>query len=306
MSGYGAGARWNDETQSWEPVADTPGPQPPPFQPQPQPQPLPIRPPVPPQLPPYEPGVGADAGTGLGPGADPGSGSGFGPGPGPGPGPASAPGRSRNAVVAGVVAAVLVAGGVGGWLVWGRDGDGSGKGTAGAPGTTATSPADPGPSSDPSSDSPSPSDSSAPMDDMPPPGFHAVEDPVGFTIAVPENWNRTSSAEGVFYNSPDGKSLVQIFTLGDPATTPYTSLEQTSRNLAAKPGYEQIALERTGEGDTAELVYAYDREEGRRKVVDRAFTGTDGRQYAILVAGPETDWPRQRETLGTALEFFRP
>ncbi|KKZ69389.1 hypothetical protein VO63_34485 [Streptomyces showdoensis] len=225
------------------------------------------------------------------------------------PGPVPGSGRSRHAVVAGVVAAVLAAGGVGGWLVWGGDGDG--KGTAGPPAVTSTATDGPGPSSGQDSGTPSdpasPSGGPAATDREPPPGFHTVEDPEGFTIAVPVNWNRTSSAtEGVFYHSPDGKSLVQIFTLAAPGTPPYESLRQTSGNLAAKPGYQELSLERTGPGDAAELVYAYDREEGRRKVVDRAFTGTDGRQHAILVAGPETDWPQQRGTLTTALEFFRP
>ncbi|MEV7278496.1 serine/arginine repetitive matrix protein 2 [Streptomyces sp. NPDC093111] len=295
MSGYGGEVRWNDEKQSWETVTGPPAPRPSPPAAQPAPlriqpvQPLPGQPPLPPT---YDPTVGLDPGPASPPGA-------FAP---------PAPGRSRNAVVAGVVVAVLAAGGVGSWLVWGRDGDP--KGAAGSPGTSVSAPADPGRTSDPASaspsDSPSPSDSSAPMDDMPPPGFRAVEDPEGFVIAVPEGWSRTSSKEGVFYHSPDGKSLFQIFTLAAPDTTPYESLQQTSRTLAGNPGYAEISLERTGEGDTAELVYAYDRQEGRRKVVDRAFTGTDGRQHAILVAGPETDWPKQREDLTIALQFFRP
>ncbi|MFE1382766.1 hypothetical protein ACFW6S_27865 [Streptomyces sp. NPDC058740] len=287
MSGYGGEARWNDETQSWEQgPAATPGSGPAPLLPPP---------------PSYDPTVGPI------PGPQPG------PVPGSMPGPGTGPGRPRTAVVAGVVAAVLAAGAVGGWLTFGRGDDG--KGTAGPPSTSVSATDSPSGSDSPSdgpsdsggpSDSASPSDSSAPMDDMPPPGFHAVDDPAGFTVAVPENWNRTSSAEGVFYNSPDGKSLIQIFTLAEPDSTPYESLQRTSQNLTAKPGYEQIGLERTGEGDAAELVYAYDRTEGRRKVVDRAFTGTDGSQHAILVAGPESDWPKQRETLTTVLEFFRP
>lgn len=95
--------------------------------------------------------------------------------------------------------------------------------------------------------------------------------------------------------------------------TPYEALRAASEDgRANKPGYQEISLERlTGEpgvpADSAELVYAYARDDGsRRKVVDRAFTAADGNHYTILAAGPEGEWPKQRESLRVALEFFRP
>ncbi|MFJ9578686.1 hypothetical protein ACIRQF_20225 [Streptomyces sp. NPDC101191] len=213
---------------------------------------------------------------------------------------------ARNAVIAGVVVAVLAAGSVGGWFLWGRGGtdDGKGRGTTAAPGVSATSgsatDADGAPTGTPS-DSPSPSDG------VPPAGFRLVEES-GFTLAVPEGWNRTASGSSVFYNAPDGLGLVQVYRLDEPEITPYEALRQTSRDLAAKnPGYREISLARTGPGDeSVELVYSYDRTEGRRKVVDRAFVAGDGKQYAVLAAGPESAWPEQRKTLDTALEFFEP
>ncbi|MFG3346744.1 hypothetical protein ACGF1Z_16960 [Streptomyces sp. NPDC048018] len=209
-------------------------------------------------------------------------------------------------MIAGVVVGVLAAGSVGGWLLWGRGGsdDGKGSGATAAPSAPATSGpasgADGGPSGT-ASDSPSPSDG------VPPAGFRLVRES-GFALAVPEGWNRTSSGSSVFYNAPDGLGLVQVYSLDEPGITPYEALRQTSRDLAAKnPGYREISLTRTGAGeDAAELVYSYDRTEGRRKVVDRAFVGGDGRQYAVLAAGPESAWPEQRRTLDTALEFFTP
>ncbi|MFF0433218.1 hypothetical protein ACFYU9_13450 [Streptomyces sp. NPDC004327] len=207
--------------------------------------------------------------------------------------------------MAAAVVAVLVAGGVGGWLLWGRD---SGTGPGPTAGPSATASEAPVTSSGAPSASDSASDSASPSEGAPPPGTRLVEDVAGFTIAVPEGWNRTTSGASVFYNAPDGASLVQVFTIDEPGLSPYDALRETSRNLAEKnPGYQEISLERTGtDGKEAELVYAYDRTEGRRKVVDRAFTGSDGRQYAVLAAGPETDWPGQRETLDTALRFFKP
>ncbi|MFI8827472.1 hypothetical protein [Streptomyces sp. NPDC053431] len=210
-------------------------------------------------------------------------------------------------MIAGVVVAVLVAGSVGGWFLWGRGGSGggTGQGPTAAPSVSASTSASPsgsdGTPSGTASESPSPSDGA------PPAGYRLVEES-GFTLAVPEGWNRTSSGASVFYNAPDGLSLVQVYILDEPGITPYEALRQTSRDLAAQnPGYREISLGRTGAGGAdAELVYAYDRSEGRRKVVDRAFTGGDGRQYAVLAAGPESTWPEQRKTLDTALRFFKP
>ncbi|MFF0472334.1 hypothetical protein [Streptomyces sp. NPDC004284] len=220
--------------------------------------------------------------------------------------------RSRAALAAGVAVAVLAAGSVGAWAVWGGGKDG--KDPVAGPPASVSAPTSESESPSPSSELPSesPSDTSAPMDDMPPPGYHGVEDPQGFTIAVPEGWNRTESDQGVFYNAPDGQSLVQVFVVHEAGLTPYDALRGASEDgRTNKPGYEELSLERvTGEpgapADSAELVYAYDREGGRRKVVDRAFTGADGNHYAILAAGPETAWPKQREVLRVALDHFAP
>ncbi|MFI0922991.1 hypothetical protein [Streptomyces sp. NPDC021012] len=224
------------------------------------------------------------------------------------PVPAPRP-RSRAVLAAGVAVAVLAAGSVGAWVVWGGGKNGKDP-VAGPPASVSSTPTSEPPSSEPPSASPS--DTSTPMDDIPPPGYHGVEDPQGFTIAVPEGWNRTESDQGVFYNAPDGLSLVQVFVVKEAGLTPYEALRGASEDgRANKPGYEELSLERvTGEpgapADSAELVYAYDRAGGRRKVVDRAFTGPDGTHYAILAAGPETSWPKQREILRVALDYFHP
>ncbi len=340
MSGYGGGggARWNDETQSWESGGTAPGPVggagggpvvPPP-------------PPPPEYAPEYAPDHGPDHGPGR---AIPEYVSTDAPAHPPVHPPAHVPvyvpetggwrtpvtgeaapaarTRSRTVVAAGVVVAVLVAGSAGGWLLWGKDGDAKPPVASGPPASVPTPPESTDPTgtgsgdptgSEPSSDTPSPSDGTTPpTDDMPPPGYRAVEDLKGFTVAVPEGWDRTESDQGVFYNAPDGRSLLQVFVVTEAGLTPYEALRGASEDgRANKPGYREISLERvTGEAgapaDSVELVYAYDRADGsRRKVVDRAFTAADGTHYAILAAGPESAWPKQREVLRVALDFFSP
>ncbi|TGB13231.1 hypothetical protein E4099_10375 [Streptomyces palmae] len=135
-----------------------------------------------------------------------------------------------------------------------------------------------------------------------------TDDPAGFTIDVPQGWERTEKQDGVFYTSPGGRWLVQIFTMEHPETTPYESLANTERHLSANnDGYQLVSLDTLGSGDAAELQYAYDSPSlGPRRVIDRAFTGSDGAQYAILVAGPASDWPQQQQVQSVALDGFCP
>ncbi|MFI9213455.1 serine/arginine repetitive matrix protein 2 [Streptomyces sp. NPDC053253] len=325
-------ARWNDETQSWETAGGTRAPGPSPI-PAPAPGPVaapgagPVVPPPPPppsyapEAPPsytpapsHAPAYVPETGEWQYPTA-----------------PAPAAGgraRTRGAVAAGAAVAVLAAGSVGAWLVWGKD-DGGKAGAGGGPAVSVSAPVETpsdyptdSPTEDPTdsptvdpTDTASPSGSASstqPADGVPPPAYSVQKDLKGFTIAVPDGWDRTESDQGIFYNAPDGKSLLQVFVITEPDLTPYEALRGASDDgKANKPGYVEIGLDRvTGEpgapADSAELVYAYDREGGRRKVVDRAFTAADGNHYAILSAGPETDWPKQREVLRVALEFFRP
>ncbi|WP_435974453.1 hypothetical protein [Streptomyces sp. Qhu_M48] len=346
MSGHGGGgARWNDETQSWESDGAAPGPVggagdgpaggvggvpggvagghvggagDGPV----------VLPPPPPQYTPEPaPGYAPEyAVPGHAPAYVPETGGWRYPVPGSAPATDARP-RSRAAVAAGVAVAVLAAGSVGGWLLWGRDGGtpaaggGPAVSVSDAPETTDTSgtgdPTDSGEptgTTGPTSGSPTPSGPSAtPTAGAPPAGYRVQKDLRGFTIAAPEGWNRTESDEGgVFFNAPDGRSLLQVFIVTEAGMTPYEALRAVSEDgRANKPGYEELSLERvTGDpgapADAAELVYQYAREEGRRKVVDRAFTAPDGNHYAILAAGPVTDWPKQREVLRVALQFFQP
>ncbi len=362
MSGQGGvptgGARWNDETQSWESgaVESTPAPTWPegpagPVAPEGAGPPGPgasgpaapegagsvgsVVPegagpvgPVAPVGPPAPQAAGVSGPVAPPPPPPPEYAPDYGPGHLPGP-PGHAPdaggwqypappvpaprARSRVVLAAGVAVAVLAAGSVGAWLVWGRSENGAGP-AAGPPASVSATAETGDPTSEAPSETPSesPSDTSTPLDDVPPPGYRAQEDLKGFTIAVPEGWDRTESEQGVFYNAPDGRSLIQVFVIQEAGMTPYEALRGASEDgRTNKPGYTEISLERvTGEpgapADSAELVYAYDREGGRRKVVDRAFTAEDGNQYAVLAAGPDADWPKQRERLRVALDFFRP
>ncbi|RDG35804.1 hypothetical protein [Streptomyces corynorhini] len=239
---------------------------------------------------------------------------------------------SRNVVVALAAAAVVGASGTTAAIMLGRDGDGSGKVTASPTEERATptergptgaegpaSGGGEGPAGDPSSPgvpSTSPSDPSddAKPSDSPPSGYRLAEDPQGFTLAVPGDWERTRNKNGVFYRAADGRSLLQIFAVGDHGPTTLEQARQSSTAIKGNPGYreERIGSVDSGaenpSGDAVELVYSYDNKEvgSRRLCVERFFTATDHQQYAVLAAAPAGDISVQRTLLDTALAHFEP
>ncbi|WP_128433261.1 hypothetical protein [Streptomyces cyaneus] len=209
-----------------------------------------------------------------------------------------APRRAHRLLPALLTAAVLGAGvGTGVWYLI-RD-DAPATGTAPLPRVTVTTP------SAPTLNSPSPSPSSLP-------GYRRAQDPVGYTLHVPEDWIRSQKqgdkAPVVRYDSPDGGRSLQIFALAED--TPAESLDLAENDpgygFSNQPGYQ--ALDRASAATWSELTYRYDDEnKGPRQVIDHRFEAADGTPYAIRAAGPEDLAPALvREPLAAALESFCP
>ncbi|WP_406397133.1 hypothetical protein [Streptomyces uncialis] len=295
--------RWNPETQRWE---RDPGP----------------------QGAPPAPGWAGGPGQAGGPGW--GGGSGWGGGPTPGGGP----GWGRGPVIALVAGGVLAVAGVVLWLTADRDGGGGDESrrtdstgyhwSPPATGGSQTSPTGGGASLD-SPDgtggtngtdgtTPGGQDTAPGGGESPSPGFVRVTEPTrGFTIAVPEGWEHSLEDGSVFYRSPDQRGLVQVF--GASGADPLEAVGLAERPLKSREDYRRLALGRVDSGpenpsgDAAELHYSYRNEDvgGVRECVDRVFTGTDGKQHAVLACSPPgAAGLAARRVLDTALADFAP
>ncbi|WP_369171870.1 hypothetical protein AB5J49_29515 [Streptomyces sp. R28] len=211
-----------------------------------------------------------------------------------------APPRARRLLLVLVAAAVFGAGlGAGVWFLIRGDSAATGAGRTPLPGAAVTAPSPSTPGSLASASAPGP-------------GYRRAQDPVGYTLDVPEEWIRSQrqgeKAPVVLYGSPeDGRSL-QIFALAE--NTPAESLDLAENDpgygFSTQPGYQ--ALDRASAATWSELTYRYDDEnQGPRQVVDHRFEAADGTLYAIRAAGPEDLAPALvREPLTAALESFCP
>ncbi|MER6985020.1 hypothetical protein ABT317_50840, partial [Streptomyces carpinensis] len=144
------------------------------------------------------------------------------------------------------------------------------------------------------------------------PGYRRTQDPVGYTVDVPEGWTRRQKqgekAPVVYYDSPSDGRQLQIFavTEGTPATSLDLAENDPGYGFARQPGYQ--VLNRDSGSTWAELTYRYDdRDKGPRQVVDHRFQAADGTLYALRVSGPVTlPADRIRAPLTAALASFCP
>lgn len=233
----------------------------------------------------------------------------------PPPSPPS-PGPRRLLVI--LTAMVVLGSGVGAgvWFLT-RDGGVGAHATPGPSVVVTTSAPTSAPTQATPSIPPSITPSVAPQESLPAspstaPGYRLADDPVGYSIVVPEGWTRRQKqgekAPVVFYDAPDDGRQLQIFRLAEDS--PAESLHQAENDpgfgFAHQPGYQ--ALERDEDSTWSELTYRYDDEDkGARQVIDHRFEAADGRYYAIRASGPEDLSPAQvREPLSMALSSFCP
>ncbi|MFI1013440.1 hypothetical protein [Streptomyces sp. NPDC020965] len=259
------------------------------------------------------------------------------------PGPAQ---LGRPQIIVFAVVAVLAVAGITTWVATtGGDDRSEGKsGSSGAPSTPYepdTETWDPSTESiesdgvsesvepsEPPSDALSESPSDSPSESMsptagsdagtpgaPPAGYRVAADAKGFSLGVPEGWTRSSTAQGVFYHSPDKLSLLQIFTVGEGGMTSLQAVEVTSVNVERRSSnFRELSIgsvrggPENPAGDAAELHYAYDdaKTVGVRECIERVFTAKGGTMYAVLGCAPDDRSPFQRELLTTALNHFSP
>jgi hypothetical protein len=223
--------------------------------------------------------------------------------------------RQRQALKA-VFAALTACGLVfGTWALGWKDEPEPPPGSEARPGPVVSGPAAASPPAQTPTDAeaePSASDSAAP-----PEGYEVTEDSEGYTVAVPEGWERRTESrddgsETVFYETPGGARQLQIFWVED--ADPESSLELAEKNAEKNEGYDRKGLDHfdSGEsGSAARLEYTYESDEygGTRHVVDHRFEAQDGQLYAIVGYGPaddSEDGDAEKELVDTALAFFCP
>ncbi|MFI5754251.1 serine/threonine-protein kinase [Streptomyces sp. NPDC051569] len=246
------------------------------------------------------------SGTGVGVGT---SGSGVGAGSGGGGGVGPVPARRRTALVAGALVAVVAGAGAVSLSLFPDGGEGrGGHGGSSAPPV----PAGPGQSSGPTTvGTPV---SALPAGEAPgpaPAGYRAVNDPMGFTLAVPEGFTRSHDDERVYYVSADRAFRVGI-RIQEPIPGGPTAAMRLSDAEGAdtNPGYRDGSVTPTTHNGFSAALWeftwnGFTRAEGARHTFDLCWD-ENGRMYDVWVSSPVDRLDESRGQFDTALDSFVP
>ncbi|MYX02930.1 serine/threonine-protein kinase [Streptomyces sp. PgraA7] len=224
----------------------------------------------------------------------------------PAPGPVSAPvtrragSRWRTVLVVVVAAAVLGGAAV---LLAMKYGEGSGAPAGGRGGPAAGStPSAPGTTPEPTS----------PASEIPD-GWHRVDDPAGFSLVVPEGWERQVNEGQIDYTPDNGAHRIRISVDPDPDFDhPYLHVENMEEQLSTRlPGYRRIGMEKNTFRDRPGALWEFTWNEtkdhpGPRHGIDQMYYGgTGGPEYALYLTAPQEGWEASREKFDIMLRSWR-
>ncbi len=195
-------------------------------------------------------------------------------------------------LAAGVVAVAAIAGGA--WWLTQQGGTGDGPGS---PGPSASHTSGPSPSATPS---------------RPPvaEGYHRVKDRLGFSVDVPDGWQRKEQAGGeqVDYVAPSGLTGLKFGVLDFAGNSPIKHWRELEPEVEEKsPDYRRLRMNATtylGQ-DAAIWEYTWQGRTRSYHAVDLGFAQEGAQHYALYLSAPEAEWGTAKKYFDMAVKTFR-
>ncbi|QYX83007.1 serine/threonine-protein kinase [Streptomyces akebiae] len=255
--------------------------------------------------------TGAVVGWGDGSGGFGGSGTPGAPGagaypPGSAVPPAASTGKRRRQgrTVALVLALAVLVGGGGAVAAHYADGwwAGSGSSSAGTDGTDGSGGS--GGSQD--------GDRSA---DGVPEGWERVEDPEGFSLALPKGWKRQVEGSQIDYTPDGGEHFLRVAVDDSPDfDSPYHHQLDLEEQVRTRSRYQRVSLEENIYRDRPGALWDFTwtasakgtEFPGPRRAIEQMYLSRDGVEYTIYMSAPAADWETAEERFYAVLRSWRP
>lgn len=228
-------------------------------------------------------------------------------GPVPGSAPVTRRSRGRWRTVVLVVALAAVVGGGAGIVAMkyrNHPDDSTASGGTGTHGTPTPGPATPTPTRK-SSPKPGPTMQGIPK------GWQRLQDPAGFSVVVPDGWQRRPAETYTDYTPDGGVHYLRISVDEAPDfESPYQHMKSLEVGLQKRlPGYRNLDLRTNAYRDHSSSIWEFTWNEKvgePRHAIDQMYYADEGGpEYALYMTGPAEDWDTTREQFDTMLRGWR-
>ncbi|MFI7317916.1 serine/threonine-protein kinase [Streptomyces venezuelae] len=146
-----------------------------------------------------------------------------------------------------------------------------------------------------------------------PADWKRVYDPDGFSLMLPEGWQRRANGTQVDYTPDDGRSFLRIGVDKSPqAESPYAHQLQLEKGLLNYKDYKRLHLDsntfRGQHGALWEFSWTSgvnNRTKGPRRAIEQTYVSKDGVEYAIYLSAPAEGWDKSRQQFDSMLRGWR-
>jgi hypothetical protein len=156
-------------------------------------------------------------------------------------------------------------------------------------------------------------DGNQPTDGVPE-GWERVEDPEGFSLALPKGWKRQVEGSQIDYTPDGGEHFLRVAVDDSPDfDSPYHHQLDLEEQVRTRPEYKQVSLEenifRDRPGALWDFTWTAPKDTkfpGPRRAIEQMYLSRDGVEYTIYMSAPAGDWKTAEEQFYAVLRSWRP
>ncbi|UUU37013.1 serine/threonine protein kinase [Streptomyces sp. CA-210063] len=147
-----------------------------------------------------------------------------------------------------------------------------------------------------------------------PEGWERVEDPEGFSLALPKGWKRQLDGVQIDYTPDGGDHFLRIAVDDSPDfDSAYHHQLDLEEQVRTRADYQRVTLEENIYRDRPGALWDFtwtavekDKFPGPRRAIEQMYLSRDGVEYTIYMSAPAADWDTAKEQFYAVLRSWRP
>ncbi|MBZ3907458.1 serine/threonine-protein kinase [Streptomyces griseiscabiei] len=147
-----------------------------------------------------------------------------------------------------------------------------------------------------------------------PEGWERVEDPEGFSLALPKGWKRQVKGSQIDYTPDGGEHFLRIAVDDSPDfDSPYHHQLDLEEQVRTRADYRKVSLKENVYRDRPGALWDFTwtaREQdsdfpGPRRAIEQMYLSRDGVEYTIYISSPVADWKTAETQFYAVLRSWR-